>query len=87
LNEFGQALPTQEGGPVTLTDEFLISPRDNKPIVIRYGLDLSQESAGSEPILAYEQDGYHGRRFVVYARTGNVEEIDEAQFGDFMKPE
>jgi hypothetical protein len=80
LQKFGLELPSVEGGPVSLTDAFLVSPRDQKPIVVRYGLDLSTSNTGKEPLLAYEEDGVNGRRFVVYAVSGNVTELDSAAF-------
>jgi prepilin-type N-terminal cleavage/methylation domain-containing protein len=83
LNEFGAALPSAEGGPVMLTEEFLISPRDQKPIVVRYGLDLSR--SGGNTLLAHEQAGHNGRRFVVYAESGTVEEVDDSRFEQLLR--
>ncbi len=83
LQQFGLELPTAEGGPVSLTDPFLTSARDKKVIAVRYGLDLSK--ATPQTILAHEQDGFKGRRFVVYALSGTIEEVDEAIFQDGVK--
>lgn len=90
LSAFGEKLPTTEGGPVSLTPEFMVSPRDKQAIVVRYGLPLKptpKPPAGQDPppptegpVLAYEAAGVNGKRFVVFAGTGRVDELDEAAF-------
>jgi hypothetical protein len=81
LQEFGLELPTQEGGPVSLTNDFLVSPRDQRPIVVRYGLDMKS----GDPLLAHEANGHNGRRFVVYGSSGRIEEVEEARFLELVK--
>jgi hypothetical protein len=99
LREFGANLPAIEGGPVVLTEEFLLSPRDRKPIQIRFGVRIpassSRNADGGDdgaaapkiedgPVLAYEQDGFEGRRFVIYAGSGRVEEVNEVRFKELV---
>jgi len=90
LRMFGEALSTTEGGPLSLTPEVLTSSRDGQAIVVRYGLPLrttpkplpgkDNPPAVEGPVLAHEAAGFNGRRFVVYAGTGRIEEVDEAKF-------
>jgi hypothetical protein len=90
LRAFGEMLPSVEGGPISLTEDFLVSPRDKKPLVIRFGVTSREpprkvaEDAPpilpDGPLLAHEQDGERGKRFVVYAGSGRVEEVDETRF-------
>jgi hypothetical protein len=60
-------------------DEILVSPRDNQPYVVRYGLQAGVPSPTGSPVVAYEQSGVGGRRYVAY-QLGGVEEIDESRF-------
>jgi hypothetical protein len=64
LRTFGETLSPLEGGPVVLTEEFLLSPRDQKPIVIRYGLRRPRSPREGGP--AAVEDGpviaYRGSR-------------------------
>lgn len=56
----------QERGVRDLTvDDVLVSPRDGMPFVIRFGTKI--ETSGSRTILAHEQHGQNGRRFVLTA--------------------
>jgi hypothetical protein len=56
-------------------DQLLISERDHKPYVVLYG----KEAQKSNGVVAYEQEGVGGKRFVADS-LGVVEELDEEQF-------
>lgn len=96
INDFGRNLPVERGGPLVLTAAFLRSPRDKSPLVIRFGLQFSDESADDArpesltadsttspgtaddgPVLAYESEGFEGRRFVIFAVSGRIEQLDD----------
>jgi len=63
-----------------LKEESLLLRRDKQPMVIRYGVKLSGPGKQG-PIVAHEQTGFNGRRFVIYSGSTNlVEEVDEATF-------
>lgn len=84
LNKYGEKLSQAAGGPVRLTEEYLMSARDKKPLRVRFNLpDLPAGANG--PILAHEEEGWKGRRFVVYAVSGNVEELDDARFQTLLR--
>ena len=55
----------------TEIDDLFVSPRDGEPYVVVYGKKAE--------VVAYEQTGADGMRFVAYD-IGAVEEIDEATF-------
>lgn len=82
LRVFAETLPPAHGGPSSLSEAFLISPRDNKPLMIRYGLPLSPDRSG--PVIAYEQEGVNGQRFVVYGGTSRIEQVNEARFKELV---
>ena len=46
----------------------LVSPRDNKPIVLVPFVPDNRLAEGEEPILAYEAEGVNGERMVVDSR-------------------
>ena len=83
LRVYGEKLPSLEGGPIVLTEEFLTSPRDKKPIRVRFGKAIP--NAGDGPLLAHEEDGFNGRRFVIYAVSGRVEELDDARWQELTR--
>lgn len=58
-------------------DDALISPRDGKPFVIRMG--TKTETTGSHTLLAYEQDGVDGKRYVLTAGL-EIRKIGQAEF-------
>ena len=62
-----------------IQEDSLILPRDKQRMVIRYGVTLSAPGKQT-PILAHEQNGFNGRRFVVFAGSNGVAEIDEMEF-------
>lgn len=90
--EFGRKLPGPIG-PIVFDEASLILPRDRQPVVIRFGLLLPpartrQPGDGNGalfveengPVLAHEQTGAGGRRFLVYSRSNRVEEVDDGAF-------
>jgi hypothetical protein len=60
---------------ITNTPDLFISPRDQKPLVINYGIP---PTGGSVPAI-WEQTGLNGRRYVVLL-DGKVEEVDDETF-------
>lgn len=58
-------------------DELLVSPSDGQPFVVRYG--KAAAPLVSRGVIAYEQTGKDGKRFVGY-RLGYVEAVDEEKF-------
>ena len=61
-------------------DSLFVSPRDQKPYVVLYG---KAPRAGSARVIAYEQEGQGGTRFVA-TDLGKVEEVDEARFRELV---
>jgi hypothetical protein len=59
-------------------DSMFVSSRDKKPYVVIYG-PTSGEGPAGQPVVAYEQEGVNGKRFVA-SKMGAVEEVDEARF-------
>jgi hypothetical protein len=82
LKEFIQAAGTKElaGFHVTDVDSLFISSRDQKPYVVLYGNDAR---AGKATVVAYEQEGKGGTRFIAND-LGNVQEVDEAHFREMV---
>ncbi len=56
-------------------DQMFISERDQKPYVVFYGKDVQKNNG----VVAYEQEGSGGKRFVA-DDLGVIEELDEEQF-------
>lgn len=83
ISVFGRNLPSVEGGPTELTDVFLVSPRDQEMIVVRYDA-IAAANDGKEVILAHEKKGVGGRRFVVYYPSGRVEQLADDAFEKAM---
>ncbi|WP_439625611.1 hypothetical protein [Gemmata sp.] len=90
MNAFGASLPAGDGGPITVPAVLLKSPRTQGPIVVRYGLPVPPAKGAHPgkipdgPVVAFEQEAVGGRRFVVYAGTARVEEVDEARFKELV---
>ncbi len=96
FQQFTEALPPSQGGPIKLTPEFLTSLRDRQPLVIRYGLPLRpdrrpiDDAAGNRagpavlngPVIAHEREGFGGNKFVVYAGSGRIEAVEAARWGE-----
>jgi hypothetical protein len=69
---------------VKSVDELFVSPRDGKPYVILYGsVSKSGAELPSTTVIAYEQAGKGGKRFIARI-LGAVEEIDEAKFKELV---
>ena len=61
-------------------EALFISSRDQKPYVIRYGGTFTPPGPGVPiPVVAYEQEGVGGKRYLATA-LGGVEEVEEAAF-------
>jgi hypothetical protein len=71
------ALPA--GGVKTDVDSLFISTRDHKPYVIIYGQPKGPAGPGGQPVVAYEQEGVGGQRYVA-STLGAIEEVDDAKF-------
>lgn len=71
------------GAGVSSTDELFVSERDGQPYVIIYGKPARKMDGG---IVAYEQQGVNGLRFVG-RRVGAVEEVDDQQFKVMVPPD
>ena len=65
-----------DGAKVQAIDELFISERDGLPYVIFYG---KRPAGVDDGVVAYEQQGVEGVRYVGYA-LGMVEEADQARF-------
>jgi hypothetical protein len=63
--------------------QIFVSERDGKPYVIIYGPPKGPPGPGSSPVIAYEQEGKGGNRWVASA-AGAVEEVDEARFRELV---
>lgn len=68
-------------GTATTIEELFTSPRDNLPYVIVYGKQAMPLL--ERDVVAYEQIGKDGRRFVGF-RLGYVEELDGAAFSKLI---
>jgi hypothetical protein len=82
---FIQSIPAEQipGGSADMNSLF-VSPRDNQPYVVRYDLDRTQLMPGpTMPIVAYEQTGVEGKRYVA-DMVGGVQEVEEAKFKELV---
>jgi hypothetical protein len=75
------ALPA--GGVKGDVDALFISTRDQQPYVIIYGQPKGPPGPGGQPVVAYEQVGVDGRRYVA-STLGAIEEVDEARFRELV---
>lgn len=66
-------------------DELFVSPRDNQPFVIRYGTPPGVPGSMKD-ILAYEQVGARGTRFVLYSDP-YVDEVSAAKWKEIAPPD
>jgi hypothetical protein len=69
----------KELGDNTNPDEILISKRDGKPFVILYGPKM--DSDARDIILAHEQDGADGKRYVL-TQDRMVREMSDEEFAN-----
>jgi hypothetical protein len=69
---------------VSNIDDIFISSRDKKPYVVLYGLvSKTANELPSATVVAYEQEGKDGKRFIARL-LGAIEEVDEEQFKQIM---
>jgi hypothetical protein len=68
---------------VTDAESLLVSTRDKKPYVIRYGKVTGPAGPGGMPVFAYEQEGVGGKRYIA-TLVGAVEEVDDARFRELV---
>ena len=67
----------------TDVESLFVSPRDGQPYVVRYGLKFGGPSPGGSPVVAYEQTGVGGYRYVAFA-VGGAEQVDEKRFRELV---
>ena len=78
LKEPLNAEELQKSFNVSDIDAMFVSTRDKKPFVVIYG-PTSGEGPAGQPVIAYEQEGVNGKRFVA-SKMGAIEEVDSAAF-------
>jgi hypothetical protein len=59
-------------------DEVFVSPRDQEPFVVRYGIKITRISGTEAPLVAHEKSARNGKLLVAFA-NGKVEHVDEAR--------
>jgi hypothetical protein len=66
-------------------EQLFVSSRDGKPYVVLYGKAATSGPPGpaGSPVVAYEQEGQGGTRFVA-SSMGAVEEVDEPRFAEWV---
>src|SRR5262245_58234824 len=64
-------------------DSAFVSPRDEEPFVVRYGISITRISGTSAPVVAHEKTGRNGKRLVALA-NGKVEHVDDARLQELM---
>ena len=60
-------------------DALFTSPRDGQPYKVLYNVRMASPGPQGAPVIAYEQTGEGGRRYVADA-LGGVQELDEEAF-------
>ena len=66
-------------------EETFVSPRDNQPFVIIYGVGISGISGTKAPLIAYEKTGVNGKRLVAFANT-KLDHVDDSQLKELQSP-
>ncbi len=81
FKKFVQSLPPADRASLGIADseDLFLSNRDNKPYVVIYGRPKGPPGPGGAPVIAYEQEGKSGKRWVASA-LGAIEEVDDARF-------
>jgi len=66
-------------------DAIFVSSRDGQPYVVHYGnaARTGPPGPGGQPVIAYEQTGVGGDRFVA-SSIGAIEEVDEERFRELV---
>lgn len=81
FKKFIQSLPKTELETLKVADvdSLFISPRDNQPYQVQYNIPLPPPGPQGAPVVAYEQTGSGGERYVATS-LGDVQLVDEAKF-------
>ena len=81
FKKYVQSLSPAERASYGVDDagRIFISNRDEKPYVIIYGPPKGPPGPGGAPVIAYEQEGKDGKRWVT-SDLGAIEEVDDARF-------
>jgi hypothetical protein len=80
FKEFIKTVGTAElPGGAKDVDSLFVSTRDKQPYAIIYGPPKGPPGPGGQPVVAYEQTGVRGHRFVA-SLLGAIEEVDDAKF-------
>ena len=69
---------------VNSAEQLLVSPRDNEPLKVLYGEDVTKQRQTASPWIAYEQSGVDGMRQVVSVR-GGLKLMDDAELQSVIK--
>ncbi len=64
-------------------DSIFMSSRDKKPYVVKYGAVSGPPGPGGMPVIAYEQDGIDGKRYIATS-VGAIEEVDSTRFRELV---
>jgi hypothetical protein len=64
---------------VTDVESLFVSPRDGQPYHVQYNIPLPPPGPDGAPVVAYEQTGEGGERYVATS-LGDVQLMDEAKF-------
>jgi hypothetical protein len=85
FRKYVESLSPADLTPLGIDDSkrLFISDRDNKPYVIIYGQPKGPPGPGGAAVIAYEQEGKAGKRWVA-SSLGAVEEVDEARFRQWV---
>jgi hypothetical protein len=87
FKEFIRNLPPESLKSLNVTDveSLFVSSRDKQPYIVKYGQASGSVGApgkagpGGMPVIAYEQVGVDGKRYIA-TTVGAVEEVDDARF-------
>jgi len=85
FKEFIRSLPSDQLASFGVTDpeSLFVSSRDGQPYVIIYGQPSGPPGPAGAPVIAYEQAGVGGKRFVASSMAA-IEEVDEARFKELV---
>jgi len=81
FKKFIRSLPSADLSSLKVSDvdSLFTSPRDNQPYVVKYKIPLPPPGPEGAPIVAYEQTGAGGQRYVANS-LGDVQLVDAARF-------
>lgn len=85
FKKFIQARPKAELDTLKAADvdSLFISPRDGQPYHVQYKVPLPPPGPQGAPVVAYEQTGEGGQRYVATS-LGDVQLVDEAKFQEMV---